>query len=166
MLSEAGLEQTQLSFHYTWVEGKTYRISFESKSTNHVRHHPTYLGLFDCICVRDQLQCPHGSYNPWHCRGSRIEAGVVSRNVECPVHTPETSKAITEALKRVARQMRRLSGSARELYLEQASRSEPGCMQEPTERHDQGSRRLCLDCGEHLADQSCPHSRFSLLEID
>ncbi len=115
MLSEAGLEQTQLTFHYTWVKGKTYRVSFESKSTNHVRH-AAYLGEFCCCCVTDRP-------------GRHWPANVEVRSIECPVHTPETSKTITEALKREARKLRWLSGSARELYLTQTSRGEPGYVQ-------------------------------------
>ncbi len=186
MLSEVGLEPTQLSFYPTWVEGKTYRVSFDSKSTNHVRH-AAFLGEFYCCCVTNRS-------NYWPL--------VEVRSIECPVHTPETSKAITEALKRVARQLRRLSGSARELYLEQTSRGEPGyvrltraslmeTMAAARERVSEGQksevvppeprearnppnavtqvlddRQLCLDCGEHPEDQPCPRSRFSLLEID
>jgi hypothetical protein len=116
--SEAGLEQAQLSFTHTWIEGKSYRVGFASRPTNPVQHEGC-LGIFECVCVRTQLQCPYGSYNLWHCRGNRKEAVVTLRNTDCPVHCPDTSKEIREELERLARRHRNLTGSARELYQKQ-----------------------------------------------
>jgi hypothetical protein len=105
MLSQAGLEQTQLSFTHTWIEGKSYRVGFASRPMNPVQHEAC-LGVFECRCVTD--------------RPGRFWAALVSlRNVECPVHCPDTSKEIHEALNRLARRHRNLTGSARELYQKQ-----------------------------------------------
>lgn len=105
MLSRAGLEQSQLSFEHTWLEGREYRIKFTSRITNPVQHEAD-LGVFWCRCVTDRP-------------GRHWEAVVTLRNPGCPVHCPDTSKEIREALERMAKRLRRLTGSARELYEQQ-----------------------------------------------
>lgn len=135
--SEWGLQQCQLSYTYTWLEGKNFNIFFQSLPTNHVQHSGN-LGAFTCRCGTSLL-----SSTPLMDRlRGRVERSADDRlrHVECPVHSPSTSKEIRDALERTAKRLveartratapnirrgddsavpTRLTGSARELFIEQ-----------------------------------------------
>ena len=83
-------------------------MSFESKATNPIRHQ-RYFDEFDCSCVPDERS------------GRRWEATIRLRDVECPVHCPDTSKVVRRRLEELARRLRRMTGSAGELYRAQSA---------------------------------------------